>query len=85
MKAISQLPYRSKRNKRTAIFSAWAISLVFASIAATSFAVDQSVMTAAALAEDQTRFQSLGDGDCLGKFRPFQLIKSLIGPAHDRR
>jgi hypothetical protein len=85
MKVISQLPYRSETNKPTAAFSAWAISLVFASIAAASFAVDQSVMTAAALAEDQTGFESLRDGDCLGNFQPLRLIEALVGRAHDRR
>jgi len=85
MKAISQLPYRSETNKTTATFSAWAISLVFAGIAAASFAVDQSVMTAAALGEDQTAFESLWVGDRLGKFQPLQLIESLIGRAHGRR
>jgi hypothetical protein len=85
MKAISQLPYRSETNKPTATFSAWAISLVFASIAAASFAVDQSVMMAAALAEDQTGFESLRDGDCLGDFQPLRLIESLVGRVHDRR
>jgi hypothetical protein len=85
MKSISQLPYRSETNKATATFSAWAISLVFASIAAASFAVDQSVMTAAALAEDQTGFESLRDGDCLGNFQPLRLIESLVRRARDRR
>ena len=75
MKAVSQLPYRSETNKTTATFSAWAISLVFASIAAASFAVDQSVMTSVALGEDQTAFESLRVGDCLGKFQPLQLIE----------
>jgi hypothetical protein len=85
MKAISQLPYRSQTNKPTATFSAWAISLVFASIALASFAIDQSVMTAAALGEDQTGFETLRDGDCLRKFKPLRLIESLVGRAHDRR
>jgi hypothetical protein len=84
MKAVSQFPYRSETNKTTATFSAWAISLVFASIAAASFAVDQTVMTSAALGEDQTGFESLRDGDCLGQFQPLRLIESLIGRAHDR-
>jgi hypothetical protein len=85
MRAISQLPYRSKTIKPMATFSAWAISLVFAGIAAASFAVDQSVMTAVALGEDQTGFESVRDGDCLGKFQPLRLIESLIGRAQDRR
>jgi hypothetical protein len=84
MNAISQLPYRSETNKPTATFSAWAISLVFASIAVASFAVDQSVVTAAALGEDQAGFESLRDDDCLGKFQPLRLIESLVGRAHDR-
>ena len=85
MKAISQLPHRSETNKRTAIFSAWAISLVFAGIAATSFAVDQSVMMSAVLGEDRTGFQFFGDDEWPGKFRPLRLIESLVGWAHDRR
>ena len=85
MKTISQLPHRSETNRRTATFSAWAISLVFAGVAATSFAVDQSVMTSAYLGEDQTGFQSLPNGDCLGQFQPLRLIKSLVGRVDDRR
>jgi hypothetical protein len=84
MKAISQLPYETETNKPTATFSAWAISLVFASIAAASFAIDQSVMTAAALGEDQAGFESLREGDCLGKFQPLRVIESLVARAHDR-
>jgi hypothetical protein len=85
MKAMSQLPYRSETNKPTAAFSAWAKSLVFAGIATTSFAVDQSLMTAAALGEDPTGFESLQDRDCLGKFQPLRLMDSLIGRVNDRR
>jgi hypothetical protein len=81
MKAISQLLHRSETNRRTATFSAWAVSLAFAGIAATSFAVDQSVMTSAYLREDQAGVQSLRDGNCL----PLRLIESPVGRTHDRR
>jgi hypothetical protein len=81
MKGISQLSHRSETNRRTATFSAWAISIVFAGIAATSFAVDQSVMAWAYLGEEQTGFQPLRDRDCL----PLRLIESLVDRAHDRR
>jgi hypothetical protein len=85
MRAISQLSDRSETNRRMAKFSAWAISLVFAGIAATSFAVDQSVMTSAYLGKDQTGFQSLRDDDCVGKLQPLRLIKSLVSRVDDRR
>jgi hypothetical protein len=85
MNAISQLPHRSEVNRRAAAFSAWAISLVFAGLAATSFAVDQSVMTSAYLGEEQTGLQSLWSDDCLGQLQPFRLIKSLVGRIDDRR
>ena len=85
MRAISQLPHRSETNRRTATFSAWAVSLVFAGIAATSFAVDQGVMTSLYLGEDQTGFQALRNGDCLGKLQPLRLIESLVGRVDDRR
>jgi hypothetical protein len=85
MRAISQLPQGSETNRRTATFSAWAISIVFAGIAATSFAVDQSFMTSGYLGEDQTGFQSLPNGDCLGQFQPLRLIESLVGRVDDRR
>jgi len=73
MGATGQLRHRSLANQRRATFSAWAMSIVFAAIAAISFAVDQTMVS------------SLGAGDDLGRslgaFTPVRLIQSLIDTA----
>jgi len=43
MVASSQLRWRPQATTRRATFSAWAMSIVFAAIAAISFAIDQTV------------------------------------------
>ena len=43
MSASSQLRWRPQATTRRATFSAWAMSIVFAAIAAVSFAIDQTV------------------------------------------
>ena len=74
MSATTQLRRRSIANQRRATFSAWAMSIVFAAIAAISFAVDQTVVS------------SLGaGGDLLDEFSPVRLIQSLIDTASEPR
>lgn len=82
MKAISQGCHRSAPNKRTATFSAWAMSILFACIAATSFAVEQSVMISIASGWDATSFRL---GECLGEIHPLQLIESFAGQTQDQQ
>jgi hypothetical protein len=76
MGATGQLRHRSVANQRRATFSAWAMSIVFAAIAAISFAVDQTMVS------------SLGAGDDLGRslgsLSPVRLIQSLIDTASGR-
>jgi hypothetical protein len=43
MSASSQFRWRPQATTRRATFSAWAMSIVFAAIAAISFAIDQTV------------------------------------------
>jgi hypothetical protein len=82
VKAISQLCHRSEPNKRTLTFSAWAMSILFACIAATSFAVDQSMMISTASGWDGTSF---GLGECLGEIHPLRLLESLAGQTQDQQ
>jgi hypothetical protein len=76
MGATGQFRQRSVANQRRATFSAWAMSIVFAAIAAISFAIDQTMVS------------SLGAGDDLGRslgaFSPVRLIQSLIDTTSDR-
>ena len=76
MSATGQPRHRSVANQRRATFSAWAMSIVFAAIAAVSFAVDQTMVS------------SLGAGDDLGRslgtFSPVRLIQTLIETASGR-
>ena len=76
MGATGQLRHRSVANQRRPTFSAWAMSIVFAAIAAISFAVDQTMVS------------SLGAGDdigrSLGAFSPVRLIQSMIDTASGR-
>jgi hypothetical protein len=76
MSGDRRLRHRSLANQRRTTFSAWAMSIVFATIAITSFAVDQTVVS------------SLGTGGDLGRslaeFGPVRLIQSLIETASDR-
>jgi hypothetical protein len=82
MKAISQGCHRSAPKKRTTPFSAWAMSILFACIAATSFAVEQSVMISTASGWDATSFRL---GECLGEIHPLQLIESFAGQTQDQQ
>lgn len=66
----SQLRRRPTANRQRATFSAWAMSIVFAAIAAISFTVDQTVVL------------SLAAGGDLGELsNPAQLIRSWIDTA----
>jgi len=75
MSATSRLRHRPVANQRCATLSAWAVSIVFAAIAAISFAVDQTLVS------------SLGAGDDVGQsldeFSPTRLIQSLIDASSD--
>lgn len=79
MSANSQLRHRSEANQRCATFSAWAMSIVFAAIAAISFAVDQTVILSPAVGEGE--INSLHSGESFG---PLRLIEALIGRAPDQ-
>jgi hypothetical protein len=81
MKAISQLCHRSEPSQRTATFSAWAMSLLFALIAATSFAIDQSVMISTVSGRDGTSFRL---GECLGEIHPPRLLEFFAGQTQDQ-
>jgi hypothetical protein len=76
MSATSHLRHRSGANQRRATVSAWAMSIVFAAIAAISFVVDQTLVS------------SLAAGGGLeqshGEINPVRLIQSLIDTAADR-
>ena len=76
MSASGQLCHRSAANGRRATFSAWAMSILFAVIAATSFAVDQTVVSSQAAGGEL--------GQSLDEFGPARLIRSLIDSASDR-
>jgi hypothetical protein len=69
----SQLPDPFGYGNRRAVFSAWAMAIVFAALAVVSFAVDQTVSLAPDL-EDQSTFSLL---------HPVQLIESLIDAASE--
>ena len=75
MSASGQLRHRSAANERAATFSAWAISILFAVIAATSFAVDQTVVSSLAAGGELSQ--------SLDEFGPARLIRSLIDSASD--
>jgi len=76
MSASGQLRHRSAAHERRATFSAWAMSILFAVIAATSFAVDQTVVSSLAARGEL--------GQPLDEFAPVRLIRSLIDSASDR-
>ena len=71
MSASSQLRWRPQATTRRAAFSAWAMSIVFAAIAAVSFAIDQTV--------DLTIVAGDGHGEVSG---PAQLLHSWIDTAY---
>jgi hypothetical protein len=70
MHTNSQLRRRPIANKRRATFSAWAISIVFAAIAAISFTIDQTVVLSLAAGGDLSELPN-----------PAQLIRSWIDTA----
>ena len=76
MSTTSQFRHRSLAHQQRATFSAWAMSIVFAAIAAISFAVDQTVVSSLAVGGDL--------GQPLGELSPVRLIQSLIDTASDR-
>ena len=71
MSASSQLRWRPQATTRRARFSAWAMSIVFAAIAAVSFTIDQTV--------DLSVVAGGGHGELSG---PAQLLHSWIGTAY---
>jgi hypothetical protein len=71
MSASSQLRWRTQATTRRATFSAWAMSIVFAAIAAISFAIDQTV--------DLTIAAGGGHGELS---EPAQLLPSWIDSAY---
>ena len=64
------------------MFPAWAMSILFACIAATSFAVEQSVMISTASGWDATPFRL---GECLGEIHPLRLIEDFAGQTQDQQ
>ena len=70
MSANSQLRWRPTATRRPATFSAWAMSIVFAAIAAISFTIDQTVVLSLAAGGDLRELSS-----------PAQLIRSWIDMA----
>ena len=70
MSANSQFRRRPTANRRRATFSAWAMSIVFAAIAALSFTIDQTVVLSLA-----------AGGDLRELSAPAQLIRSWIDTA----
>lgn len=79
MNANSQLGRQSATSTRTATFSAWVVSIVFAGIAVISFAVDQSVITSAPFIETETRTEAVGIDQSVAVFSPLRLIERLVG------
>ena len=71
MSVSSQLRWRPQATTRRAKFSAWAISIVFAAIAAISFAIDQTVELSVPAGG--------GHGELSG---PAQLLHSWIDTAY---
>jgi hypothetical protein len=76
MSVTSYVRHRSIANQRRATVSAWAMSIVFAAIAAISFAVDQTLVSSLAAAG--------GFEQSLAEFNPVRLIQSLIDTVSDR-
>ena len=58
------------------------MSILFACIAATSFAVEQGVMISTASGWDMTSFRL---GECLGEIHPLQLIEPFVGQTQDQQ
>lgn len=75
MSATWQLRHRMAANQRRATFSAWAMSIVFAAIAAISFAIDQTMVSSLAAGDDL--------GQSLDEFSPIRVIQSLIDTTAD--
>jgi len=79
MNANSQLGRQSATSTRSATFSAWVVSIVFAGIAVISSAVDQSVITSAPFVEAATKTEAVGIDHPVAVFSPFRLIEILVG------
>ena len=79
MNANSQLGRQSATRTRTATFSAWVVSIVFAGIALISFAVDQSVITSAPFTEAETKTEAVGVYHSVAVFSPLRLIEMVAG------
>ena len=79
MNANSQLGRQSATSTRTATFSAWVVSIVFAGIAVISFAVDQSVITSAPFIGAPTKTEAVGIDHSPAVFSPLRLIEMLVG------
>jgi len=61
------------------------MSILFACVAAASFAVEQSVMISTASGADGIYVRSLRFSECLGVLHPLRLIEAPAGPARDRQ
>jgi hypothetical protein len=75
MHASSQLRWRPQANTRRSTFSAWAMSIVFVTIAALSFAIDQTAVLSLSVGDDLE--------EAVGDFSPVRLIQSLIDATSD--
>ena len=71
MSASSQVRWRPQSTTRRATFSAWAMSIVFAAIAAVSFAIDQTVDLTIAAGGEHGELSA-----------PVQLLNSWIDTAY---
>lgn len=78
MNANSLLGRQSATSTRTATFSAWVVSIVFAGIAVISFAVDQSVITSAPFIGAETKTEAVGIDQSVAVFSPLRLIERLV-------
>jgi hypothetical protein len=79
MNANSQLGRQSATSTETATFSAWVVSIVFAGIAAISFAVDQSVITSAPFIGAESKTEAVGIDHSVAVFSALRLIEMLVG------
>jgi hypothetical protein len=79
MNANSQLGHQAATSTRTDTISAWVVSIVFAGIAVISFAVDQSVITAAPFSEAETKTGAVEIYHPVAVFSPVRLIEMLVG------
>ncbi|MGC2200040.1 MAG: hypothetical protein WA633_07835 [Stellaceae bacterium] len=75
MSGKSQLHDPFAYGRRAGTFSAWAMAIMFATVAMISFAIDQTVSLSTGSAQNESPPPSL--------LHPIQLIESLIDAASD--